>query len=158
MGYQSPTSHPDSGKPMFSTIVVGTDGSETAPLAVAQAVQLARQSGAKLHLVAAYQTPTTVADPVSGAIFGQFSSLEEQRQAAQEMLEEVAGGFDGLEIEIHMAPGPPATVIVDHASEVGADLIVVGSKGMQGTRRIMGSVPNSVAHTAGCHVLIAKTT
>ena len=42
------------------------------------------------------------------------------------------------------------------ADEVGADLIVVGSKGMQGTRRILGSVPNSVAHKAGCHVLIAK--
>jgi nucleotide-binding universal stress UspA family protein len=49
-------------------------------------------------------------------------------------------------------------VIVRLADEVGADLIVVGSKGMQGTRRILGSVPNSVAHKAGCNVLVAKTT
>ncbi len=49
-------------------------------------------------------------------------------------------------------------MIVQYADEIGADLIVVGSKGMQGTRRVIGSVPNSVAHTAGCSVLVAKTT
>jgi nucleotide-binding universal stress UspA family protein len=60
-------------------------------------------------------------------------------------------------VEIHTAVGDPAEVLVKRADEVGADLIVVGSKGMRGTRRVLGSVPNSVAHKAGCHVLIAKT-
>ena len=60
-------------------------------------------------------------------------------------------------MEIHTAVGDPAEVLVKRADEVGADLIVVGSKGMRGTRRVLGSVPNSVAHKAGCHVLIAKT-
>ena len=52
-------------------------------------------------------------------------------------------------MEIHTESGNPADVIVGVADEVGADLIVVGSKGMRGTRRILGSVPNSVAHKAG---------
>ena len=74
------------------------------------------------------------------------------------MLEKVAGGVEGLDTRVHTAVGDPAEVIVRYADQVGADLIVVGSRGMRGTRRILGSVPNSVAHKAGCHVLIAKTT
>jgi nucleotide-binding universal stress UspA family protein len=143
---------------MFSTIVVGTDGSATAALAVAQAAQLARRSGATLHLVAAFQMPAAGGDPVSGALLGQFTTSEEQMSLAEKMLEEVASELSGgLDIELHAKSGPPAAVIVGHAEEVGADLIVVGSKGMQGARRIIGSVPNTVAHSAGCHVLIAKT-
>ena len=57
------------------------------------------------------------------------------------MLKNVAESIQGLDVKIHTA-----------------DLIVVGSKGMRGTRRILGSVPNRIAHKAGCHVLIAKTT
>ncbi len=57
MGYHAGTGVACQGNPMFSTIVVGTDGSATAALAVAQAVQLARRSGATLHLVAAFQMP-----------------------------------------------------------------------------------------------------
>ncbi len=77
--------------------------------------------------------------------------------AAEEMLELVADEFPDLDIELHAKAGVPAAVIVGHAEAVGADLIVVGSKGMQGARRIIGSVPNSVAHSASCHVLITKT-
>ena len=80
------------------------------------------------------------------------------RQAAQSVLDSIPGGAEGLDVEIHTDVGNPADVIVRVADEVGADLIVVGSKGMQGKRRILGSVPNSVAHKAGCHVLVAKTT
>jgi nucleotide-binding universal stress UspA family protein len=47
--------------------------------------------------------------------------------------------------------------LISVAESVGADLIVVGSKGMKGARRVIGSVPNSVAHRSPCHVMIAKT-
>ena len=80
------------------------------------------------------------------------------RNAAQQMLEKVAEEVGDLEVQIHTESGNPADVIVRVADQVGADLIVVGSKGMSGTRRFLGSVPNSVAHKAGCHVLVAKTT
>jgi nucleotide-binding universal stress UspA family protein len=144
---------------MFSTIVVGTDGSETAGAAVELAVQLARQSGAKLHVVSAVATPGGVAVPFGGVSVGDPSTGSAHAGiAAKHMLEKIAGGIDGLEVELHTGSGAPADVIVHYADEVGADLIVVGSKGMHGTRRILGSVPNSVAHHSDCHVLIAKTT
>ncbi len=66
--------------------------------------------------------------------------------------------MEGLEVVTRTESGAPATAIVRYADEIGADLIVVGSKGMQGTRRVIGSVPNTVAHKAGCHVMIVKTT
>ncbi len=143
---------------MFKNIVVGTDGSETAGAAVALAVGLARDQGAKLHLVVGVHTATAVAVPAGGANVSDPSGGAALRGVAQRMLEEVAGDVKGLETEIHTGVGDPAEVIIRTADEVGADLIVVGSKGLRGTRRILGSVPNSVAHKAGCHVLIARTT
>ena len=64
----------------------------------------------------------------------------------------------GLEPVVHAAEGDPTDAIVRIAEDVGADLIVVGNKGMKGVRRVLGSVPNSVAHKAPCSVLIADTT
>ena len=143
---------------MFKNIVVGTDGSETAAAAVALAVELAREQDAKLHLVVGVHTATAVAVPAGGANVSDPLGGAALRGVAQRMLEEVAGDVKGLETEIHTGVGDPADVIIRIADEVGADLIVVGSKGLRGTRRILGSVPNSVAHKAGCHVLIARTT
>lgn len=142
---------------MFSKIVVGTDGSETAGDAVALAVQLARENNAKLHLVVGVHSPAAVAVPAGGANVSDPSGGAQLRHAAQRMLENVADGVEGLDVEIHTDVGNPADVIVQVADNVGADLIVVGSRGMRGKRRILGSVPNSVAHKAGCHVLVAKT-
>lgn len=143
---------------MFSIIVVGTDGSGTAGEAVAVAVQLAKENHAKLHLVIGVHAPTGIAVPAGGASVSDPSGGAQLRNAAQRMLENVAEGVEELDVEIHTDVGNPADVIVRVADNVGADLIVVGSKGMRGTRRILGSVPNRVAHKAGCHVLIAKTT
>ena len=64
----------------------------------------------------------------------------------------------GVESEIHARAGTAADVILDVAEELDADLIVVGNKGMTGTRRfLLGSVPNRVAHHASCNVLIVRT-
>lgn len=141
---------------MFSTIVVGTDGSRTAAAAVELAASLARAHGAKLHLVAAYRAP----EPFTTGGLGASDTGESEaflRAATDEMLKEVASGLKDLKVKRHSGEGAAAAVIVRVADEVGADLIVVGSKGMRGTRRILGSVPNTVAHRAGCHVLVAKT-
>lgn len=144
---------------MFSVIVVGTDGSETASRAVRLAAELARHNSSKLHVVVGAPLPAEVALPsgvanVSSPSGGGGAPLT---AAARNTLEEVIEGIDQLDLEVHLQSGNPADVIVKVADEVGADLIVVGSKGMRGTRRILGSVPNSVAHKAGCHVLVAKT-
>jgi nucleotide-binding universal stress UspA family protein len=60
-------------------------------------------------------------------------------------------------VDTHAKAGSPADAICEVATDVQADLIVVGNKGMSGARRILGSVPNSVAHQAPCSVLIADT-
>jgi nucleotide-binding universal stress UspA family protein len=144
---------------VFSVIVVGTDGSETASRAVQMAAELARQNHAKLHVVIGTPVPAEVALPSGVANVSRPSSGggAPLSAAARSTLEQVIEDIDQLDPEIHTEPGNPADVIVKVADKVGADLIVVGSKGMRGTRRILGSVPNSVAHKAGCHVLVAKT-
>jgi nucleotide-binding universal stress UspA family protein len=63
----------------------------------------------------------------------------------------------GLKPEVHAATGSPADAIVRVAEQEKADLVVVGNKGMKGVRRVLGSVPNSVAHGAPCSVLIVDT-
>jgi nucleotide-binding universal stress UspA family protein len=142
---------------VFSNIVVGTDGSDTATEAVALAVRMAHQNEATLHLVVGVHSPAAVSVPAGGANAPDPSGGGLLRQVAQNMLESVAEGVEGLDVQIHSEVGDPADVIVRVADQVDADLIVVGSKGMRGKRRILGSVPNSVAHKAGCHVLVAKT-
>jgi nucleotide-binding universal stress UspA family protein len=143
---------------MFSTIVVGTDGSDTARLAVDLAVQLIRESGGTLHLVAGVAPAAAVTVPAGGVHVVDPSDGGQRSHAAHRMLEKLADSVEGIDVDIHTALGDAADVIVRRADEIGADLIVVGSKGMRGTRRILGSVPNRVSHKAGCHVLIAKTT
>ncbi|HTV10340.1 MAG TPA: universal stress protein, partial [Acidimicrobiales bacterium] len=64
---------------------------------------------------------------------------------------------EGLKVHSHVLPGSAADAIVETARNVGADLVVVGNKGMRGAGRVLGSVPNSVAHRAGCSVLVVKT-
>jgi nucleotide-binding universal stress UspA family protein len=142
---------------MYKTLLVGTDGSPTADQAVQAAVDLARSLGAALHIVTAFRTPrpgmgaaTGVALVDSGA--GQALAEESARAVGQAAIERFG---EGLVAEAHGAQGNADDVILSTAVQVEADLIVVGSKGMQ--RRYLGSVPNSVAHGAHCAVLVVKT-
>jgi nucleotide-binding universal stress UspA family protein len=75
------------------------------------------------------------------------------------LLEELRAGIskEGVEAKYYPAAGDAAEAIVRVADQIGADLIVVGNKGMKGVRRVLGSVPNSVAHHANCSVLIVDT-
>jgi nucleotide-binding universal stress UspA family protein len=77
------------------------------------------------------------------------ASLREASAQAQEA---------GVEAETYARQGDPADAILDVAEERGADLIVVGNKGMTGAKRfLLGSVPNKVSHHAPCSVLIIRT-
>jgi nucleotide-binding universal stress UspA family protein len=64
-----------------------------------------------------------------------------------------------LEVETFARQGDAADAILDVAEEQGANLIVIGNKGMTGAKRfLLGSVPNRVSHHAPCSVLIVRTT
>jgi nucleotide-binding universal stress UspA family protein len=146
---------------MFSTIVVGTDGSDPANVAVAVAIELAHKIGAVVHLIHVLKaSPSGI--PVaqvgsSVAVLGDAEMTREVRDAAQAVLMTAIGGAEGVKVETHVATGSPAEALIDLAAKVDADLIVVGSKGMRGSHRLIGSIPNSVAHQAPCNVLIVKT-
>jgi len=147
---------------MFGSIVVGTDGSDTANEAVRQAVELATSTGASVDLVSAYE-------PVSG------QRLREERSQAPKDVEwminpredvdqtlaaaaKVAAAA-GITAKTHAREGDPADAILDVAEETGAGLIVVGNKGMAGAKRfLLGSVPNKISHHAPCSVMIIRTT
>ena len=144
---------------MFSKIVVGTDGSGTADAAVALAVDLAQRFDAELHLVNAFHsTSAAVAVAQAGVIAAGSIEVSSAllKSASEEMLADAAAAATGCTVVTHAVQGAPAEALLSVAEETGADLLVVGSKGMK--RRVIGSVPNSVAHGAPCHVLIAKTT
>lgn len=142
---------------MFDTVVVGVDGSPTAAKAVQKAIELVQLSSGKLHIVTAYKPQRfSSSTPEVDAYLKSLGS----DTLAESLLAEVASRarVAGIESETHALTSAPAEAICEVAAEVNADLIVVGNKGMQGARRVLGSVPSSVAHQAPCDVLIAFTT
>ena len=145
---------------MYKTIVVGTDGSPTAERAVEAAAGLAQLCGAKLHLVTGFKVKRfEVPTSSTGAPLTDTTAEVTMRQeAANEVGERASSSWaKGLEAEAHAVNGDAVSAILDVAETVAADLVVVGSKGMHGTRRFLGSVPNSLSHSANCAVLVVKT-
>lgn len=146
---------------MFETIVVGTDGSETATEAVRQATTLARSlgAGARLHLVTAYRPLEAMyvgPDVVPSGLAGLVDPRNDARSVVEEAADKVRA--EGVEVEVYVWPGDPASAIIDVATTAKAHLIVVGSRGMSGAARfLLGSVPNKVSHHAPCNVMIVRT-
>ena len=142
---------------MEEVIVVGTDGSPTADVAVMRAAALAKLTGARVELVSGYREDNSMA---MGAGMYPGNLTEEARNAADGCLESTAMRLraEGLEVETHCMKGDPADALIDVAETTGANLIVVGSKGMRGGRRfLLGNVPNKVSHHAPCSVMIVRT-
>lgn len=144
--------------PAFETIAVGTDGSESATKAVEFAVEMASRMGSQLVVASSYE-------PVS-----ESRLAREHDQAPQEIqwsinptahVEETLRDAEdlararGVAVTSEARVGSPADVLCTIAEEQGADVLVVGSRGMH--RRHLPSVPNSVSHRAPCSVVIVKT-
>ncbi len=147
---------------MFTRIVVGTDGSETAGEAVRQAIDLAKMSGATLGIVSAY-SPVSERKVKSEQLDAPADVQYEigPREDVNLVLDAAAADArkEGVEVQTHPVEGDPAEAILKAAEETQADLIVVGNKGMTGARRfILGSVPNNISHHAPCSVIIVRTT
>jgi nucleotide-binding universal stress UspA family protein len=148
---------------MFGSIVVGTDGSQTATTAVRYAIDLARQLGARLQIVSAYE-------PVSDSrlrnerveVPKDLQWMVNPREDVLVLLQEAADEAHSAgvaDVETYARQGDAADAILDVAEEQRSDLIVVGNKGMTGAKRfLLGSVPNKVSHHAPCSVLVVRTT
>jgi nucleotide-binding universal stress UspA family protein len=148
---------------MFASIVVGTDGSDTATTAVRYAIDLALQLEARLQLVSAYEPVSDqrlrnkqveVPKDLQWMVNPRGDVLELLEAAKQE-----ATGAGVKQVETFARQGDAADAILDVAEEQRSDLIVVGNRGMTGAKRfLLGSVPNKVSHHAPCSVLIVRTT
>jgi nucleotide-binding universal stress UspA family protein len=141
---------------MSESIVVGTDGSDSAKVAVKEAVRLAAALGADLHLVSAFR-PIRGAH-VSGDTAHEFQTLPDSK--VESTLSEAAASARTHELGVttHAVEREPVDALLNVADEVSATYIVVGSKGMHGARRLtLGNVPNQVSHRARCNVLIVAT-
>lgn len=146
---------------MFASIIVGTDGSDTAREAVREAIELAGRLEARLAIVSAYEpTPHErrraetehPSDDPEWVISGREDIDATLRAAAE------AARAAGVTAQTYARQGDPADAILDVAEEQGADLIVIGNKGMTGAKRfLLGSVPNKISHHAPCSVMIIRT-
>lgn len=141
---------------MSESIVVGTDGSETARLAVEEAVRLAKALGAEMHIVSAFK-PLRGAQ-VGGAAGAEYQALPDDK--VESTLSEAAATARTRQVPVttHAVERDPADALLAVADSVSAGLIIVGSKGMHGARRLtLGNVPNQISHRARCNVLIVAT-
>jgi|ERR1035437_3640228 nucleotide-binding universal stress UspA family protein len=148
---------------MYDAIVVGTDGSMTASVAVRRAAELAASNpGSRLHLVSAYRPVQK--DRLESERQGIPSDIDwkvgpsEDADAILRRGKEIAAEGGATDVHVHALDVSAADAILDVATDVSAGLIVVGNQGMTGARRyLLGSVPNRIAHHAECDVLIVST-
>ncbi len=152
---------------MYANVVVGTDFSETADKAVAQAAAIAKSFGAQLHIVTAFKP--AMASSIAGTsleamAYGAATALSEVDSHVAEEVEarldalEKLYAKDGIEVKTHGLAADPAEALIDVCEDCGADLVVVGNRGMGGVKRfVLGSVPNKISHHSPCSVLIVHT-
>jgi nucleotide-binding universal stress UspA family protein len=149
---------------MFTSIVVGTDGSDSASVAVQRAAALAALTSATLHVVYGCR-PVALGNAAMAASTGApvINVDEVNRSIAmqgEQVCEHAASHArrQGVKVEVHVVYADAADALVGVAADVGADLLVVGNRGMSGARRfVLGSVPNKVSHHSPCSLLIVDT-
>lgn len=144
-------------------VVVGVDGSTDALGALRFVAGLVRGRAVTVHLLTAVEPPRYPAsapgflrDELAGVL---KQVVAEQRAAAREALERAAAGVGraARRVRLATAVGAPAAVITRTARAAGADLVVVGARGLGPVRRLLlGSVSEGVLRAARCAVLIVK--
>jgi nucleotide-binding universal stress UspA family protein len=139
-------------------ILLATDGSEEAELAAGVAVELAKSTGSELHVVHVKLLPVTLPYP---EVLGRREDLEWADREARELLDEQVKKIEdagGTVAGDHLREELPAEEIVAPAEELGANVIVVGSRDRGGIRRILtGSVSDQVVRHANCPVLVVRS-
>ncbi|MCA3748064.1 MAG: universal stress protein [Rubrobacter sp.] len=141
-------------------ILLATDGSREARLAAQAAAELAKSTGSELHLV--YVLPTALQPPYPHffqreRVEAEMGRLREEARSFLERQREQLEAEGATVEEVHLREGRADEEIVRLAEELGAGLIVVGSRGLTGLRRaLMGSVSDSVVRHAHCPVLVVR--
>lgn len=147
----------------YSTVVVGTDGSETSFVAVERAAAIAQDSGATLVLACAYIPAADKDTARDRDVLGDeayqvvgSAPADDTVRTATARAAKVAGS---LTVQTEVAQGKPVDVLTKITADRNADLLVVGNRGLNTLAgRILGSVPLDVLRHAGCDVLVVHTT
>ncbi|MFN0030378.1 MAG: universal stress protein [Acidimicrobiales bacterium] len=146
---------------MYRRIVVGTDCSTTADIAVGKAAEIAKSMGATLHVVSAFSEPggaVMAASATAGVAPAEWQvSPIAQRDAQIEALGARLRS-QGIDVTTSVVVGDPADALIAEAERTDADLLVVGDRGLKGIRGLLGSVPNRVTHKASLDVVVVHTT
>ena len=143
-----------------TTVLLATDGSKDAELATTTALDLANSTSSELHIVLVKEEAHAYVD-ASGFPYLTDAELDHEleQQARMRLDEEVQKirSAGGAVPQAHLRVGAAAAEIVDLAEDIGAGLIVMGSRGLGGIRRaLMGSVSDSVVRHAQCPVLVVR--
>ncbi len=146
----------------YTTVLVGTDGSESSFRAVDRAAAVARDAGATLLLACAYRPMSAreiqdAADALGGESYkvsGSTPAEDVLRDAADR-----AKGVGAKDIDTLAVEGDPVDALVALVDKRKVDLLVVGNRGLNSLAgRLLGSVPANISHRAACDVLIVHTT
>lgn len=138
----------------MKVIIAGVDGSRTSFMAAESARKVAVATKSRLHVVTAFD-----ADLVDSHGSESESWIASDAGQAEHIAKGVAAklGIPGLIVTSSAVRGKPSDALIYEAERHEADLIVVGNLRRRGLGRILGSVANTIAHTAPCDVLIVKT-
>jgi len=140
---------------MKGPIVVGTDGSDTANIAVAAAIELAKTFKQPLHVVSAFR-PISVPGNLPAEFDGCITSSSKVDSVVSEAMMRAKAA--GVTVTAHAETGSAADALLSVAEEVQADLIVVGNRGIRSkTRYVLGNVPSKVVHHAMCSTYVVQT-
>jgi nucleotide-binding universal stress UspA family protein len=143
-----------------TTVLLATDGSKDAELATTTALDLANSTSSELHIVLVAEEAYAYVDPSGYPFFTDAELEHELEQQARMRLDaevEKIRSAGGAVAEAHLRVGAAPAEIVDLAEDIGAGLIVMGSRGLGGIRRaLMGSVSDSVVRHAHCPVLVVR--
>jgi nucleotide-binding universal stress UspA family protein len=145
----------------MKTIVVGTDGSASSLVAVRQAAELASATGAQLHIAIAVglSSGAVSMSAMGSGLPGNWYEVAQADAACAITKAADVARANGACSEGQVLQGEPAAALMNLCDEIGADLLVVGSRGMSGAARfLLGSVPNRCAHHAACSVMVVRTT
>src|SRR3954447_18468813 len=140
----------------FRVIVAGTDGSPLAERALAHAVRIAAQDGARLHIVTAFPDSWPLRERFSSSARTESIDL---RRVAEDVLARAAdhASEQSVEADVQAIEGDAADALISVAESVGADLIVLGGRGLSTIARFaLGSVSQKVVHHAPCTVMIVR--
>jgi nucleotide-binding universal stress UspA family protein len=138
-------------------ILLATDGSEEAVLAARTAVDLTEKTGSELHVIYVHRDP-----PVPYAYDDRYSEPTPAPPdgEARALLDRQVGAIQSAGVTVagaYLKEGEPEAEVVALGEEIGAGLIVIGSRGRGGVRRaLMGSVSDSVVRHAHCPVLVIR--